>query len=308
MSTHIYQEIAWLVARHAKDEDVNVTSIDSLKLYRHSSSSPSLRTTQSPTFGMVVQGRKSIELGGKVEQFSMGDYLFVSFDVPVASRVVEGSPEKPTLGLGMAISPEHLHEVLARMDRPPPHSTATAGACRSDIATEGSCRSVVIARASHDLLDATLRLLRLLDTPSDIRPMAPLIEQEIIYRLLCGPYGRCLLQLAVADSPANGVAKAIDWLRKHYMQRLRIAELADHAGMSESSLHHHFKTITRLTPMQYQKQLRLHEARRLIQIERRNIGSAGYAVGYQSRSQFSREYSRLYGVSPQQHVTCSNQA
>jgi AraC-like DNA-binding protein len=308
MSTLISEEIAWLVARHAKHEDANATAIDSLTLWRHSSCSPSLRTTQSPVFGMVVQGKRSIELGGKVEQFGAGDYLFVSFDVPVTSRVVEASAEKPSLGLAMAISSEHLHEVLARVDRPPQYSAATAGACASAIATEGSCRSVVIARASHDLLDATLRLLRLLDTPTDIGPMAPLIEQEIIFRLLCGPYGRCLLQLAVADSPANGVAKAIDWLRKHYMQRLRIAELADHVGMSESSLHHHFKAITRLTPMQYQKQLRLHEARRLIQIERRNIGSAGYAVGYQSRSQFSREYSRLYGVSPQQHVTSSNQA
>jgi AraC-like DNA-binding protein len=297
MSSHIYEEIAWLVARHAKDDGANATAIDSLLLWRNTSRSPSIHTTQSPTFGMVVQGKRSIELGGKIEQFGIGDYLFVSFDVPVASRVVEASAEKPSLGLGMAISSEHLHEVLARVDRPP-HPTAT----------EGPCRSVIVARASLDLLDATLRLLRLLDTPSDIRPMAPLIEQEIIYRLLSGPYGGCLLQLAVADSPANGVAKAIAWLSKHYMQRLRIAELAEQVGMSESSLHHHFKAITRLTPMQYQKQLRLHEARRLIQIERRNIGSAGYAVGYQSRSQFSREYSRLYGVSPQQHVTSSSQA
>ena len=247
-------------------------------------------------FGMVVQGRMSIELGGTIQHFASGDYLFVSFDVPVAFQVIEASAEEPCLGLGMAISPERLHEVLARVDLPP-HPAACEGAC-----------SVIVARASLDLLDAALRLLRLLDAPGDIRPMAPLIEQEIIYRLLSGPHGGRLLQLAVADSPANGIAKAIAWLRKHYVQPLRIAELADHVGMSESSLHHHFKAITRLTPMQYQKQLRLYEARRLIQIERRNIGSAGYAVGYQSRSQFSREYSRLYGVSPQQHVTSSSQA
>ncbi len=245
---------------------------------------------------MVVQGRMSIELGGQVQRYGVGDYLFVSFDVPVAFRVIEASAEQPCLGLGMAISPERLHGVLARVDLPPP-PTATEGAC-----------SVIVARASLDLLDATLRLLRLLDAPGDIRPMAPLIEQEIIYRLLSGPHGGRLLQLAVAGSPANGVAKAIAWLRRHYMQPLRIADLADQVGMSESSLHHHFKAITRLTPMQYQKQLRLHEARRLIQIERRNIGSAGYAVGYQSRSQFSREYSRLYGVSPQQHMNGSTHA
>ncbi|MDW3687986.1 AraC family transcriptional regulator [Cupriavidus sp. CV2] len=296
MSIDICKEVARLVARHAKGEGANATAIDSLTLWRHTSLTPSIHTTQSPIFGMAVQGRRSIELGGKTQQFGSGDYLFVSFDVPVASRVIEASAEKPNLGLGMAISSVRLHDVLARVDIPP-HPTATQSAC-----------SVIVARAGLDLLDATLRLLRLLDTPGDIRPMAPLIEQEIIYRLLSGPYGGCLLRVAEADSPANGVAKAIAWLGKHYVQQLRIAELAELVGMSESSLHHHFKAITRLTPMQYQKQLRLHEARRLIQIERRNIGSAGYAVGYQSRSQFSREYSRLYGVSPQRHVTSSNKA
>ena len=294
MSIQTFREIARLVARHANDEGKNTTPIDSLEVARYTSRSPSIHCPQSPIFGMVVQGRMSIELGGTIRNFGFGDYLFVSFDVPVAFRVIEASAEEPCLGLGMSISSERLHEVLARVDLPP-HPTATEGAC-----------SVIVARASLDLLDATLRLLRLLDTPGDIRPMVPLIEQEIIYRLLSGTHGARLLQLAVADSPANGIAKAIAWLRKHYVQPLRIAELAGLVGMSESSLHHHFKAITRLTPMQYQKQLRLYEARRLIQIERRNIGSAGYAVGYQSRSQFSREYSRLYGVSPQQHMTSSS--
>jgi AraC-like DNA-binding protein len=291
MRFHAFKEISRLVARHAKDEGINATVVDSLSVGRYTSRSPSIHCPQSPTFGMVVQGRMSIELGGQVQHYGVGDYLFVSFDVPVAFRVIEASAEQPCL------SPERLHEVLARVDLPP-HPTAT----------EGACKSVIVARASLALLDATLRLLRLLDAPGDIRPMAPLIEQEIIYRLLSGPHGERLLQLAVAGSPANGVAKAIAWLRRHYVQPLRITDLADQVGMSESSLHHHFKAITRITPMQYQKQLRLYEARRLIQIERRNIGSAGYAVGYQSRSQFSREYSRLYGVSPQQHMNGSTHA
>jgi AraC-like DNA-binding protein len=293
MRFHAFKEISQLVARHANDEGANATAVDSLLVGRHTSRSASIHCPQSPIFGMVVQGRMSIELGGTIQNFGLGDYLFVSFDVPVAFRVIEASEEQPCLALGMSISSERLYEVLARTDITP-HPTATEGAC-----------SVIVASASFDLLGAALRLLRLLDTPGDIRPMAPLIEQEIIYRLLSGPYGGRLLQLAVADSPANVIAKAIAWLRKHYVQPLRIADLADQVGMSESSLHHHFKAITGLTPMQYQKQLRLYEARRLIQIERRNIGSAGYAVGYQSRSQFSREYSRLYGVSPQQHMNGS---
>jgi AraC-like DNA-binding protein len=295
MSIQTLREIARLVARHAKDEGRNATPVDSLVVARYTSLSPSIHSPQSPMFGMVVQGRMSIDLGGTIQNFGLGDYLFVSFDVPVAFRVIQASEEQPCLGLGMSISPERLYEVLARVEDIPPHPATTEGAC-----------SVIVASASFDLLGAALRLLRLLDTPGDIRPMAPLIEQEIIYRLLSGPHGERLLRLAVAGSPANGVAKAIAWLRRHYVQPLRIAALADQVGMSESSLHHHFKAITGLTPMQYQKQLRLHEARRLIQIERRNIGSAGYAVGYQSRSQFSREYSRLYGVSPQQHMTSSS--
>src|SRR5258707_4307787 len=293
MRFHAFKEISQLVARHTKDEGANVTAVDSLSVGRHTSRSALIHCAQSPTFAMVVQGRMSIELGGQVQHYGLGDCLFVLFVVPVAFRVIEASAGQLCLGLCRAISAELLHEVRARVDLWP-HPTATEGAC-----------SVIVARVSLDLLDATLRLLRLLDTPGDIRSMAPLIEQEIIYRLLSGPHGGRLLQLAVADSPANGVAKAIAWLRRHYVQPLRIPELADQVGMSESSLHHHFKAITRLTPMQYQKQLRLYEARRLIQIERRNIGSASYAVGYQSRSQFSREYSRLYGVSPQHHMNTS---
>jgi hypothetical protein len=182
MSTYAFREIARRVARYAKDEGTNATAIDSLVAVRHTVRSPLVHCAQSPMFGMVVQGRQSIELGGKVEQFGINDYLFVSFDVPVASRVMEASAEQPCLRLGMAISSERLHEVLARLDRPP-HPTATQGAC-----------SVIVARANSALLDATLRLLRLLDSPTDIRPMAPLIEQEIIYRLLSGPYGGCLLR------------------------------------------------------------------------------------------------------------------
>lgn len=290
MNSTALENITRFVARHATVEGNNPTANRSLELARHTTRWTAIRCPQSPVFGMVVQGSMSIELGGTLRHFGLGDYLFVSFDVPVEFRVIQASEEQPCLAFGMAITQERLHEVLARMDIPT-HLTATQQAC-----------SVIVDHADADLLDATLRLLRLLDVPGDIRPLAPLIEQEIIYRLLSGPYRGRLLQLAVQDSSTNGITRAIDWLRKHYMQPLRIPELAGQVGMSESSLHHHFKAITGLTPMQYQKQFRLHEARRLIQIERHNIGNAGFTVGYQSRSQFTREYSRFYGVSPLQHL------
>ncbi|KTC34464.1 hypothetical protein AO265_35970 [Pseudomonas sp. ABAC61] len=290
MNTSALEEMTQLVARHAAVEGASSTANPSLEVARHSTRQTAIRCPQSPFFGMVVQGRMSIQLGETVRHFAQGDYLFVSFSVPVAFHIVEASEDQPCLGFGMAITPERLHEVLARMDIAPRPSSPNE-AC-----------SVVVDRLNPQLLDATLRLLRLMDVPGDIQSLAPLIEQEIIYRLLSSPYGCRLLQLAVMDSSTNGITRAIDWLRKHYMQPLRIPELADQVGMSESSLHHHFKAITGLTPMQYQKQFRLHEARRLIQIERHNIGNAGFAVGYQSRSQFTREYSRFYGVSPLQHL------
>jgi transcriptional regulator GlxA family with amidase domain len=143
-----------------------------------------------------------------------------------------------------------------------------------------------------------LRLLQLLDRPEDIPAIAPLIEQEILYRLLKGPHGPTLLRLAAIDSPGNKITRAVAWLRQNYTCQLRIEELAGHVGMSVSSLHHHFSAITAMTPMHYQKRLRLHEARRLMLVERLDVGTAGYRVGYQSPSQFSREYSRLYGLSP----------
>jgi AraC-like DNA-binding protein len=141
-----------------------------------------------------------------------------------------------------------------------------------------------------------------LDRPGDIAAMAPLIEQEILYRILTGPDGPRLLHIAMAESHSNKIARAVAWLKENYARILRIEELADHIGMSVSSFHHHFKAVTAMTPMQFQKQLRLHEARRLMLVERLDAGTAGHRVGYQSPSQFSREYSRLYGLSPMRDV------
>jgi AraC-like DNA-binding protein len=204
--------------------------------------------------------------------------------------VTQASVKHPHLGLGMAIDSARLREVLERVSVP------------SVAAAVDATRGVAVHTAPPELLDVTLRLLRLLETPQDIPAIAPLIEQEILYRLLTGPCGPTLLRIAAIDSPSNKIAKAIAWLRQHYRHQLRIEELARHVGMSVSSLHHHFSAVTAMTPMQYQKRLRLHEARRLMLVERLDVGSAGYHVGYQSPSQFSREYSRLYGLSPLRDV------
>lgn len=280
--------MASIIARFTAGDEECATAIDNLFLSRRSSTDKSVHTAQWPCFALVVQGAKSLTLGSHVHRYGVGDYLVVSLDLPVVSRVTEASPEAPNLGLGMRIEPDRLKELFGRISTVPvvPHDM----------------RAVAVNRAPPDLLDAVVRLLRLLDRPQDIAAMAPLIEQEILYRVATGPFGPALLQIATIETPTNRIAQAIAWLRQNFTRPLRIEELAQHVGMSTSSLHHHFKAVTAMTPMQYQKQLRLHEARRLMLTERLDVGSAGYSVGYQSPSQFSREYSRLYGRPPLRDV------
>lgn len=281
-----YREMSAIIARFTGADGEFHTAIGNLFFNRRTSPSQPLHTAQWPCFAMVTQGAKSLTLGDHVFDYGVGDYLVVSLDVPVISRVTTATPGCPHLGLGMAIDSVLLKEVLKRVDIP----AGVAG----DI---GSC-GVAVNKALPELLDAMLRLLQLLDRPEDIPAIAPLIEQEILYRLLKGPHRPTLLRLAAIDSPGNKIAKAVAWLRQNYTCQLRIEELAGHVGMDVSSLHHHFSAITAMTPMHYQKRLRLHEARRLMLVERLDVGTAGYRVGYQSPSQFSREYSRLYGLSP----------
>lgn len=281
-----YREIASIIDRFTPTEGETATRIDGLHFARRDAPSQPIHTAQWPCFALVAQGAKTLALGSQIYTYGVGDYLVVSVDLPVMSRVAEASAEHPHLGLGMAIDPAKLNDVLRRTSLPR-HSD------RGE-----SPLGVTVTKATSDLVDAAVRLLRLLDHPEDIRAMAPLIEQEILYRLLVGPTGSRLLQIATEESPGNRVAKAISWLRTNFMQPLRIKELSERAGMSPSSLHHHFKLVTAMTPVQFQKQLRLNEARRLMLVERMDVGSAGYSVGYQSPSQFSREYRRLYGVAP----------
>jgi AraC-like DNA-binding protein len=285
-----HHEIASIAARYAPDEGEFQTAIDGLGISRRSMPSAPCHSSYRPCFAMVIQGAKSLQLGTDTINYGAGDYLLTSLDLPVAWRVVEASPEVPHFCITLAINSEKLLDLLSRADiqRPPEPAVGQRG--------------IVVNVATPELLDAAVRLLRLLDNPTDMAAMAPLIEQEILYRILTGPAGGQLLNIAVADSHGHRIARAIAWLRENFAKALRIEDLAEHVNMSVSSFHHHFKTITAMTPVQYQKQLRLHEARRLMLLERLDVGTAGHRVGYQSPSQFSREYSRLYGLSPLRDV------
>ena len=213
-----------------------------------------------------------------------------TLDLPVTTLVTEASIEKPNLGIGLAIDSLLLNDLLKRFTMP------------KSIEATHVVRGVSVSTASSELLDPTLRLMKLLERPNEIPALAPLITQEILYRLLSGSDGPRLLSIALSDSHGNRIAKALAWLRENFSKPLRIEELSERVGMSVSSFHHHFKIVTAMTPMQYQKQYRLTEARRLMLVERLDAGSAAYRVGYESPSQFNREYSRNYGLSPLKDV------
>ena len=279
-----YAEIADLVARYADDASPE-SAIEGLYLTRRCSPSGRLHVDQRPSFWLVAGGRKCLTVGEEELHYGVGDCLLVALDLPATARITQASDADPHLCVGVMINPARLADLIGRL---PEQATASPG----------GLRGVAVNPASPELLDATLRLVRLLERPHDVAAMAPLIEQEILYRLLSGPHGARLLHIAGTEGQGRRVTRAVAWLREHFHKTLRIEVLAEHVGMSESSLHHHFKAVTGMTPMQYQKQLRLYEARRLMLSEGLDVGAAGYAVGYQSPSQFSREYRRLYGLSP----------
>jgi AraC-like DNA-binding protein len=232
---------------------------------------------------LVLQGAKEVVIGGRRLRYDPACYFVATLDLPVSGRVVEASPETPYMSVSLALDRELLAGLLP----------AVPVADRADTQAAAFAVSPVTAQ----LLDPWLRMLNLLDAPQDVPVLAPLLEREILYRLLQGPQGGVVRQIARADSRHAQVRKAIGWIRAHFDQPLRVAELAGLAGMSAASFHRHFKSATAMSPLQYQKNLRLQEARRHL-ITHKDAARAGYAVGYESASQFSREYARLFGASP----------
>jgi len=290
-----HQEIASIIARFAKEDGEFTTAVDNLILFRRSGPTSPQHAAYRPGFAIVAQGAKSLTMGQEVYRYGAGQYLLTSLDLPVASHVTEASTVAPYLCFAFMIDSAKLTDLLARVSI-------------SRAATADCMRGLAVNVASPDLLDASVRLLRLLDRPQDIAVMAPLIEHEILYRLFIGPDGHRLMQIAMSESQSNQVVRAVAWIRDNFDQPLRIEDLAERLNMSVSSLHHHFKAVTAMTPLQYQKQLRLHEARRLILVDRLDVGMAGHRVGYLSPSQFSREYSRLYGSPPLRDVESMRRA
>lgn len=280
-------EMAQIIARHSPDEGFRKSAIDGLWLIRADTPSMPIPTVYDPSLCIIVQGAKTVSVGGRSLFYDAAHYLIASVDLALVGHVVTASPEEPYLCCKIDLDPAVMAELLM-----------TEGSALPP----GEPPALAVHPGDPALLDAACRLLRLLDTPDAIPALAPLIQREILYRLLTGPHAAMLRHAASADSHLGQISRAIAWIREHVREQLRIADVARAARMSVSSLHQHFKTITGLTPLQYHKQLRLHEARNLMIASGLTAGSAGYAVGYDSPSQFSREYRRLYGAPPRSDI------
>jgi AraC-like DNA-binding protein len=280
-------EMAQIIARHSPAQTMTQSAIDGLWLIRADQPSTAVPTVYDPSLCIIVQGAKTVSIGEHKLHYDASHYLIASVDLALVGHVVTASPEEPYLCCKIDLDPVVMAELItAEEEALPP----------------GEPPAIAVHPSDPALLDAACRLLRLLDTPRAIPALAPLIQREILYRLLTGPHRSMLRHAAAADSHLGQISRAIAWIRDHLREQLHIADVARAARMSVSSLHHHFKAITGLTPLQYHKQLRLHEARHLMMVGGLNAGSAGFAVGYDSPSQFSREYRRLYGAPPKSDV------
>ncbi|WP_288411125.1 AraC family transcriptional regulator [uncultured Sphingomonas sp.] len=259
------------------------TPIDGLLLTRAETPSGIIRSVYRPSFCLVVQGAKTTMLGETPYRYAAGQCLLASVDLPVTARITQASHEAPYLALSLAIDPAMVTELLAEQ----------AGALADAPAF------AALSTADHDpaLCDPLRRLLDLLDTPRDAQVLAPLVRREIVWRLLGGALGPALRQIGLADTHAARIGRATAHIRDHYAETLRVADLAALAGMSVPGFHRHFKAMTKMTPVQFQKQVRLQEARRRL-IAAEEVARVGFAIGYESLSQFSRDYRRLFGAPP----------
>jgi AraC-like DNA-binding protein len=282
--------LARAIERFAQTDGDHITTIPALTLHRRKAPTEPLHCIYNLGLVVVAQGDKQIMLGGKAIDYGPGQSMLTTIDLPVISHVTRASAREPFLGMMLTLDVRSILQMASEMDAP---------RSRRDDAH----RSISLEALDAILLDALVRLVNLLEEPILVPRLAPLIQQEIIIRLLTGPHGPHLRNLVVAGSPDQQIAKVVAWLKLHFAQPLQGDDLADRAHMSPSTFRQHFRALTGVSPLQYQKQLRLQEARQLMLNENLDAGSAAVHVGYESASQFSREYSRLFGAPPQRDIT-----
>ncbi|XAH22788.1 AraC family transcriptional regulator [Xylophilus sp. GW821-FHT01B05] len=277
-------ELAALILRHSPGDGLHATSIPRLQLVRLAAPQLPICGIYTPSVCILAQGRKRVTLGNEVYVYDRSRYIVGAVGLTVTGEVVDATPEQPYLCFRLDFDPRQIAEMVLELGLPMP--------------AKGTARGLFLENASLSMVDAAVRLISLLDTPEDIGALAPLAERELLYRLLRSAQGWRLIQAATQDTHAHRIDHAIRWLQERFTEPLRIDVMAEAAHMSSSALHHHFKAVTALSPLQYQKRLRLQEARRLLMAESLDAATAGHRVGYESPSQFSREYARLFGAPP----------
>jgi AraC-like DNA-binding protein len=283
------QELARKIAAHAPALGQNRTAVPGLALYRRTRPTPCYRAVYEPSLTVFVQGRKRINLSGTVYLCNGSSFLLSSIDVPVESQITEASEQVPMLTMNLQLNMPIVREVLSREDLPEPLPSIQRHGLAVGVTTAG-------------LLAACSRLIDLLDAPEDIPFLSHLIHREILYRILRTPQGERLRAIATAGDLSYRTARAIAWLRTNFAKPLRMDELATIARMGVSTLHHQFRSLTAMSPLQYQKQLRLQSARERMLMDGLDATTAAYEVGYESVSQFNREYSRLFGQPPMRDI------
>ncbi|AVW97820.1 AraC family transcriptional regulator [Vibrio parahaemolyticus] len=283
------QKLAKLIDRWTGDANQYDTPISGLRFSRWTTPTPPTSYTHNPSICLIAQGRKQVLLGEESFIYDANHFLISSVDLPIIANIIEASEEQPYLGLIMELDLTEISQLIVD----------------SELAftqAKEAQKGIAVGELSESLLDAFVRLAELLDEGQNIKILAPIIKREIFYRLLMSEQGTRLHQIVTAGSHSHQIAKAIDWLKNNFVKPLSVGDLASYTGMSKSSFYTHFRSMTSMTPLQFQKKLRLSEARRLMLTENLDAMAATFKVGYESPSQFSREYSRLFGAPPSKDI------
>ncbi len=283
------QKLAKLIDRWTGNANQYDTPISGLRFSRWTTPTPPTSYTHNPSICLIAQGRKRVLLGEESFIYDANHFLISSVDLPIIANIIEASEEQPYLGLIMELDLTEISQLIVDSE---------LAFTQSKEAQKG----IAVGELSESLLDAFVRLAELLDEGQNIKILAPIIKREIFYRLLMSEQGTRLHQIVTAGSHSHQIAKAIDWLKNNFVKPLSVGDLASYTGMSKSSFYTHFRSMTSMTPLQFQKKLRLSEARRLMLTENLDAMAATFKVGYESPSQFSREYSRLFGAPPSKDI------
>jgi AraC-like DNA-binding protein len=280
-----HAKLAGRIVRWTGENNRLTTAIPSLTLHRWETPTEPKSYMLPPSICLIAQGSKRVMLGEDVYVYDANHFLTTSVGLPLVAQILEASREKPYLGLTLELDQRTIAQLMVDSSHPVPRKPQAG-------------RAMAVSEVPLPLLNAFQRLIDLLDDPEDIPILAPLVQREILYRLLMGDQGPRLRQITTAGSHSHQIARAIDWLKDNFDQPLRVDDLTAQSGMSTSSFHHHFRSLTAMSPLQFQKRLRLNEARQLMLTKRLDAATVSFQVGYESPSQFSREYSRLFGAPP----------